>query len=312
LIGVAVLQANESSYRIFDRALLAGRRNDLSESIASADFLHRHVAEDLVERLLLIKRTFPLALDLGAGHGVLGRRLREAGFGTSLLISADASARLLSQAGCPAVVADEEFLPFRDGSLDLVVSGLALQLVNDLPGALLQIRRALKPDGLMLASLLGGSTLHELRDALITAEIETTGGASPRVAPFADVRELGALLQRAGFSLPVADTETLEVGYASPLHLMRDLKAMGWANMLVDRRRSTLRRQTLSRALELYVERYSRPDGRITATFEIVTLTGWTPHQSQQQPLRPGSASIRLADALGTTETSTGEKPNGG
>ena len=308
------MHENESGYRIFDRAILASRRNDAAETIVSADFLLRHVAEDLVERLLLIKRTFPVALDLGAGHGVLGGRMREAGLGVgaSVLVSADVSPRLLSRAGTPTVVADEEFLPFRDGSLDLVISGLALQLVNDLPGALLQIRRALQPDGLMLASLLGGSTLHELRDALITAEIETTGGASPRVAPFADVRELGALLQRAGFSLPVADTEILEVGYASPLHLMRDLKAMGWANMLVDRRKSTLRRQTLSRALEIYEERYCRPDGRIRATFEIVTLTGWAPHQSQQQPLRPGSASVRLADALGTTETSTGEKPDGG
>ncbi len=184
-----------------------------------------------------------------------------------------------------------------------------MQLVNDLPGALLQVRRALKPDGLMLAALLGGTTLHELREAFVVAETETTGGASPRVAPFADVRELGALLQRAGFALPVADSEIVEVGYQTPLHLIRDLRSMGWANMLVDRRRVPLRRRTLARALEVYQERHSRPDGRVRATFEIVTLTGWAPHDRQQKPLRPGSAASRLADALGTSEQPAGEKP---
>jgi SAM-dependent methyltransferase len=206
-------------------------------------------------------------------------------------------------------VADEELLPFRDGSLDLVVSALALQLVNDLPGTLIQIRRALKPDGLMIAALMGGRTLEELREAFVVAETETLGGASPRVAPFADVRDLGALLQRAGFALPVADSETLEVGYASPLHLMRDLRAMGWANVLVERRRAPLGKATLARAIAVYQERHGRPDGRVKATFEIVTLTGWAPHESQQKPLRPGSAAHRLADALSTTEHPSGDTP---
>jgi len=209
------------------------------------------------------------------------------------------------------VAADEELLPLRASSLDLVVSALSLQLVNDLPGALLQIRRALKPDGLMLVSLFGGMTLHELREAFALAEAETTGGASPRVIPFADVRELGGLLQRADFALPVADSETLDVSYASALHLMRDLRALGWANPLVERSRRPLRRDTLRRAVEIYQERHARPDGKVRATFEIVTLTGWAPHDSQQKPLRPGSAKARLADALGTAERPTGEKPSG-
>jgi SAM-dependent methyltransferase len=294
---------------IFDRALLAARRNRLSPPDGGADFLSRHVADDIAERLAFVRRSFPVVLDLGAGTGLLGRRLRSAGTGAEVLVSTDLSPQQLSKATGPKVVADEELLPFRDGSLDLIVSGLALQLVNDLPGALVQIRRALKPDGLMIAALLGGRTLIELREAFVVAETETLGGASPRVAPFADVRDLGALLQRAGFALPVADSEALEVGYASPLHLMRDLKAMGWANMLVDRRRAPLRKATLARASAVYQERYSRPDGRVKATFEIITLTGWAPHESQQKPLRPGSATARLADALSTTEHPAGDKP---
>jgi len=299
----------QSPHSIFDRSLLAARRNRLAETVAATDFLHRRVAEDLVERLTLIRREFPVVLDLGSGAGILGRLLIEAGIGSTILISADISADLVAHASSPRIVADEEAIPFRDASLDLVVSGLALQLVNDLPGTLLQVRRALKPDGLLLAALLGGTTLHELREAFVIAETETTGGASPRIAPFADVRELGALLQRAGFALPVADSEIVEVGYQSPIHLMRDLRSIGWANMLLQRRRVPLRRRTLERALEIYQERHSRLDGRVKATFEIITLTGWAPHDSQPRPLRPGSASSRLADALGTHERPLGVKP---
>jgi SAM-dependent methyltransferase len=204
------------------------------------------------------------------------------------------------------VQGDEEALPFRHGSLDLVVSALALQCVNDLPGVLVQVRRALKPDGLFLASLLGGSTLEELRTALFLAEEEIEGGASPRIAPFADVRDLGALLQRAEFALPVADAHIVTVTYPDVLALMRELRAMGVANALRARRRTPLRRTTLLRAAEHYADRYGLPDGRIPATFEIVTLTGWAPHESQQQPLRPGSAKMRLADALGTSEQPAG------
>ena len=207
------------------------------------------------------------------------------------------------------VAADEEALPFADASLDLVVSALALQGVNDLPGVLVQIRRALKPDGLFMAALLGGDTLSELRQSFAQAEAEIEGGASPRVAPFADVRAMGALLQRTGFALPVTDTERITVRYASLLSLLRDLRRMGATNALAERRRLPLRRPTLLRAMEIYGERFADPDGKVRATFEIVWVSGWAPDASQQQPLRPGSAKTRLADALGAVEIGAGEKP---
>jgi SAM-dependent methyltransferase len=207
-----------------------------------------------------------------------------------------------------AVAADEEALPFADGSLDLVVSALALQFVNDLPGALAQIRRTLRPDGLLLAALIGGASLTELRQAFAQAESEIEGGASPRVAPFADVRELGALLQRAGFALPVVDSDRLTVRYDTVFDLMRDLRRMGATNVLHERRRTPLRRATLARTADLYAQRFADPDGRLRASFEIVWLSGWAPHESQQKPLKPGSAKQRLADALGTTERSAGDK----
>jgi SAM-dependent methyltransferase len=206
-------------------------------------------------------------------------------------------------------VADEEALPFADATLDLVVSLLALQSVNDLPGMLVQVRRALKPDGLFLAALLGGDTLSELRRSFAAAEAEIEGGASPRVAPFVDTREAGALLQRAGFALPVADVDRITVRYASPFDLMRDLRRMGATNPLVERRRVPLRRATLMRMAQLYAEWFSDPDGRLRASFDVVWLSGWAPHASQPQPLKPGSARARLADALGTKEISLGEKP---
>jgi SAM-dependent methyltransferase len=202
-------------------------------------------------------------------------------------------------------------LPFRDGSLDLVVSALALQFVNDLPGTLIQIRRALKPDGLFLAAMIGGDSLTELRSAFAEAEAEVEGGVSPRVAPFADLRDLGALLQRAGFALPVTDVDRVTVRYASPLALMHDLRRMGAGNALIERRHAPLRRATLDRALDIYAARFADADGRIRATFEIVWLSGWAPHESQQQPLAPGSAKTRLADALRTREISAGEKAGG-
>jgi len=206
------------------------------------------------------------------------------------------------------VAADEETLPFADGALDLVVSALALQFVNDLPGVLVQIRRALKPDGLFLAALLGGETLTELRQSFAAAESDVEGGASPRVAPFADLRELGALLQRAGFALPVTDVDRLTVRYDSAFTLMQDLRRMGATNALFARRHAPLRRVTLLRMAELYAQRFADADGRVRATFEIVWLSGWAPDPSQQQPLKPGSAKARLADALGVREISTGDK----
>lgn len=295
------MSATPDPDRIFDRALLVRRRRRAAAAAADHDFLLARVAGELADRLSIIKRRFPLAANIGAHHGLLSRRIRGLA-GIERIIDIDATARLLSDAADLRVVADEEALPFADASLDLVVSALALQLVNDLPGALVQIRRALKPDGLLLASLLGGATLQELRSAWITAEVEVSGGASPRVAPFADVRDMGALLQRAGFALPVVDSETVTVTYADPLALMHEIKGMGASNMLTARRRQPVTRRLLVRAAEIYAERFASPGGRVPATFEILTLTAWAPDPSQPKPLRPGSAQARLADALGVPE----------
>jgi SAM-dependent methyltransferase len=209
------------------------------------------------------------------------------------------------------VAGDEEALPFRVESLDLVVSALALQFIGDLPGTFAQIRRALKPDGLFLAAFLGGDTLTELRASFAAAEAELTGGASPHVAPFAELRAVGSLLQRAGFTLPVVDDERVIVRYPDAIALMRDLRAMGASNALTERARRPLRRSVLFRAAEIYGESFADGDGRIRATFDIISLSGWAPHQSQQKPLRPGSAKMRLADALRAIEHSAGEKAGG-
>lgn len=286
---------------LFDSALLAERRNRVAASAGAHDFLFKRAAEDLTERLAIVRRAFPVALDLGAHHGVLGRAILALP-NVETLVSLDPSGRLLAEAPGSRVQAPLDALPFADAMLDLVVSALALHLVDDLPGTLVQIRRALKPDGLFLAALLGGRTLSELREAWLAAEAEVLGGASPRVAPFADVRDLGGLLQRAGFALPVADSDTVTVTYETPLALMRDVKAMGASNMLAARRRVPVTRGLLFRAAEIYAERFALDNGRVPATFEILTLTAWSPHESQQQPLKPGSAKTRLADALGVRE----------
>lgn len=293
--------------QIFDLELLKQRRDRAAANISAHDFLLQRVAEDFAVRLGAVQRQFPIAVDLGAHHGVLARTV--AGIpGVSRVVSAECSWRMLRLCPKPRVLIDFEALPFADKSLDLVVSGLTLHLINDLPGTLLQIRRALRPDGLLLAAVLGGETLRELRESFLLAESELEGGVSPRVAPFADVRAYGSLLQRAGFALPVTDSDVVTVTYSSPFALMQELRGMGATNTLVSRRRTPLRRNTLMRACEIYVERYARPDGRIPATFEIITLTGWAPHESQQKPLKPGSAQVRLADVLGTREISAGEK----
>jgi SAM-dependent methyltransferase len=288
---------------IFDRPLLRSRRARAAAR-DPATFLLERTADDLAARLSTVLRRFELAVDLGTPGDAIRRRLADR---VGAIVAVDAIAEAVAGERLP-VVADEEALPFRDGSLDLVVSGLALQFVNDLPGTLIQIRRALKPDGLLLAALIGGESLSELRAAFAAAESEVEGGASPRVAPFADLRELGGLLQRAGFALPVTDLDRVTVRYASPLDLMHDLRRMGAGNALIERRRSPLRRATLRRMLEIYAERFADADGRVRATFDIVFLSGWAPHDSQQQPLAPGSAKARLADALRTQEISAGEK----
>ena len=278
---------------LFDRALVR-RRLARARAAGYADFLLARVLDDLDERLGAILRTFPLALDLGAPAPGLGARLLAGG-------RAERVVRLSALPEPGAVVGEPEVLPFA-GGFDLAVSLLALQGANDLPGALVQARRALKPDGLFVACLLGGRTLIELRQAFAEAEAAVEGGASPRVAPLGDVRDLGALLQRAGFALPVVDSDALTVRYADPFGLMRDLRAMGLTNALDQRSRRPLRRATLVAAAETYARRFADPDGRVRATFDLIWLSGWAPAPGQQKPLRPGSATARLADALGTVE----------
>jgi SAM-dependent methyltransferase len=295
---------------LFERPLLA-QRHWRARALGPVTFLLDRVAEDMAERLAAVRRTFDVVVDLGTPTDAVRRAILAAGAVGRVIAAAPNAAAAQPDARTSVIVADEERLPFRDASLDLVMSGLALQFVNDLPGALVQIRRALKPDGLFLAALMGGDTLTELRQAFAAAEAEVEGGASPRVAPFADVRTMGALLQRAGFALPVTDIDRVIARYDSPLRLMHDLRRMAATNALAERRRSVLRRQTLRRLVEIYAERFADSDGRLRATFEIIWLSGWAPHESQQQPLRPGSARMRLAEALGTHEFSTGEKPNG-
>ena len=290
---------------IFDRALMRRRLSRAAQS-SPAEFLIAHAADDLAQRLVPILRSFPLAIELG-GVTVHGARalMGSAKVETVFRLAASPPS---GRCGFLSAVADEEVLPLGDASVDLVVSLLSLQAVNDLPGALAQIKRALRPDGLFIACLLGAETLTELRQSLAEAEAELSAGVSPRVAPFADARELGALMQRVGFALPVTDVEKLTVRYGDAFALMRDLRAMGMTNPLVERARTPLRRATLFRAAQIYAERFADRDGRLRATFDLVWLSGWAPHASQQRPLRPGSAKTRLADALGVDEIKTGEK----
>jgi SAM-dependent methyltransferase len=291
---------------VFDRRLV---RRRLTRALKGgyADFLLRRAVDDLDDRLGAVLRRFPVALDLATPTAGVADWLSASGRVDGVIRLApawEANGRL-------TILGDAEALPFAPERFDLVVSLLALQSANDLPGALIQIRRVLKPDGLFLGALLGGATLHELRYALTQAEAELERGASPRVAPFADVSDLGGLLQRAGFALPVADIEPLTVRYGEPFGLLRDLRAMGLTNALLDRRRTPLRRATLLRAMAIYAERFADADGRVRATFDIAWLSGWAPHESQQKPLRPGSAKARLADALGVTEHKAGKAPRG-
>ncbi len=297
--GVTEPSRTSTAPQVFDRALLR-QRLARAHASAPADFLLTRVVEDFGDRLNAVLRPFPRILDLGTPSWLLSDQLAERA--PELLVQAAPVATALSdrpQLGC---IVDEEALPFAPESFDLVVSALSLQHVNDLPGTLVQIRRSLRPDGLFLACIVGGQSLKELRAAFAEAEEEVTGGASPRIAPLADLRDLGGLLQRAGFSLPVTDIDTVTVRYAHLFDLARDLKAMGASNALVQRDRRPLRRSVLLRAAEIYAERFSDPDGRVRASFDLVWLSGWAPHESQQKPLQPGSAKMRLADALGTTE----------
>lgn len=270
---------------LFDRALLRARQDRAARG-EPATFLLDRVAEDMAERLGAVLRDFADVADIWTPGEVLRAPSRDRFKSISRIGLQDSA---------------QEVLPFQPESLDLAVSALALQFVNDLPGVLTQIRRSLRPDGLLLAAMIGGDTLTELRQSFAAAEAECEGGVSPRVAPFADLRDVGALLQRAGFALPVTDIDRIVVRYDSALALMADLRRMGATNVLVERRRLPTRRATLLRMAQIYGERFADPDGRIRATFDVIWLSGWAPHESQQQPLKPGSAKASLAEAVKKT-----------
>ncbi len=286
--------------QIFDRALVLRRLDRAwgrAGAHAGADFLLQRAAEDLIDRVGVVKRRFAIAVDLGAPgpHGAVA--LAASGQVDAVVRLAPTGASL-GVGGFLGAVGDVERLPLADGRFDLAVSLLALQTVNDLPGALIQMRRALAPDGLAVVALLGGNTLTELRQSLTLAESEILGGAAPRVAPFVELRALGALAQRAGLALPVVDLDRVTVRYDDIFALMRDLRAFGAANALIDRSRKPLRREVVARAAAAYADAFADPDGRLRATFDILWLSAWAPHESQPKPLKPGSATARLADAL--------------
>ncbi len=268
--------------KLFDRALLRMRQSRALKQ-EPATFLLDRVTEDMEERLHAVLRDFADVAEIWTPGTVLRKPSRDR-FKSVTQIGLDDS--------------EQEILPLQPESLDLVVSGLAFQFVNDLPGVLAQIRRALKPDGLLLAAMIGGDTLTELRQSFAAAEAECEGGVSPRVAPFADLRDVGSLLQRAGFALPVTDVDRIVARYDSAFALMADLRRMGATNILVERRRTPTRRATMLRMAQIYGERFADADGRIRATFDVIWLSGWAPHESQQQPLQPGSAKASLADAV--------------
>lgn len=284
---------------VFDRKLMKQRRARIAAQAQNADFLHEAVAHDIADRLALIKRSFAIAADLGAHTGRVGHALKSLG-SVHTLFEADSCAAMITGRPGNVLIADEELVPFAPQSLDLVCSSLALHFVNDLPGTLSQIFRSLRPDGLFIGALFGVGTLGELGAAFLQAESEVTGSVSPRIAPLPDVRDMGVLLQRAGFTLPVSDVDTITVRYDSPIKLMQDLRLMGMTNILSERSLKPLRRAVLTRLCEIYGEQYADPDGRIRATFEIIHIAGWHPHESQQKPLAPGSAAISLTEILGS------------
>ncbi|MGH6794735.1 MAG: methyltransferase domain-containing protein [Methylocella sp.] len=282
---------------IFDRRQ-ARRRLARAAAAGAEEFLLVHAGEEFCERLSSIKRNFSAILDAGTPSPWLAARLADR-LRPRFLVRMTPLAEAAGDGSLLRLVGDEESLPLAPECFDLAVSALCLQNLNDLPGALIQLRRVLKPDGLFLGCLLGGESLHELRTALAVAEAEIYGGISPRVAPFADVRDMGGLLQRAGFALPVADREPVTARYADMFGLMRDLRAMGASSALSARLRKPARKDFFLRAANIYAERFADPCGRVRATFEMIFVSGWAPHESQQTPLPPGSAKMRLADALG-------------
>ena len=278
---------------IFDRNIIRQKRNRSAPYLKDHGFLIDWASNQIIERLGVIKKDFSLALQIGNRSS----NLSIAKTNIEKIISIDHANKL-----APNIIADEEALPFQSNVFDLVLSALNLHSTNDLPGTLVQIKNCLKDDGLFIGAMLGGETLHELRHIMTQVEIEQTGGQSPRVAPFADLPQMGALMQRAGFNLPVIDSEKITVSYDNVFKLMQDLRLMGESNSINQRRKKFTPRRFFERVNQLYAEKFSEKDGRITATFEVIFLLGWKPHDSQQKPLRPGSAQNRLSDALKTSE----------
>jgi SAM-dependent methyltransferase len=295
---------------LFDRALLRRRRDRAAASLTQYDFMLHRAVEDILDRIESVVRDFPQALALG-GAGAVGRVLAqrpEAAAKIGWLAQSDLSPEAARLAEGPVLAMDEEFSALADESLDLVIAPLGLHWTNDLPGALVQINRMLRPDGFFAAAFFGGNTLTELRQCLIAAESELAGGVAARVSPKAGAFDAASLLQRAGFALPVSDVDRATVRYAHMFDLMRDLRGMGETSILADRPRTPLGRAVFLRAAQIYAERFSDPDGRIRASFDIIHMAGWAPHPDQPKPKRPGSATHRLADALGAQEVSLGEK----
>ena len=299
----------ETPPRLFDRQLLARRRNRAAPKLADYNFLVRRAFEDMCDRVDSITRDFDRAAILGGGPGLADElRAHAAAAKIGWLTQSDLAADVAARLDRPALCLDEEALPIAEESLDLVLAPWGLHWTNDLPGVLVQINHALKPDGFFAASLLGGSTLTELRQCLMTAESELTGGVAARVSPYAGTFDMAALLQRAGFAMPVADIDRVTVRYDNAFALMADLRGMGETSVLADRPQKPASRALFTRTAQLYAEKFADPDGRIRASFEIIHAAGWAPHPDQPKPKRPGSATHRLADALGVRETSLGEK----
>jgi SAM-dependent methyltransferase len=293
---------------IFDRRQVRRNRERAAARIADHGFLFDWAMRNLIERLAVVRRKFPQALQIGARSAPdLTNALAEAVDAENVTVM-DAPALLARYRGSRRVAADEEALPFAQHTFDLVVSPLSLQTVNDLPGVLIQIRRCLKPDGLFLGALPGGRTLFELRESLMEAELAIKGGVSPRVIPFADKQQMGGLMQRAHYSMPVVDSDIVTATYKDIASLAKDLRGMGEGNTVAAHGRTFTGRRFWGEAENIYKKKFAEADGRLPATFEIIFLSGWSPHESQQKPLRPGGAQHSLAEALGTTEISSGEK----
>ncbi|WP_229707876.1 methyltransferase domain-containing protein [Tistrella bauzanensis] len=296
--------------QVFDRALLRRRRDRAARAGGDHGFMVREVAERLADRLDDVLRSFPRALLIGSRDGAT-RPLFQGRRGIETLVGVELSEAMAARDPGPVVVADEERLPVADNSVDLAIGQFSLHWTNDLPGALIQIERALVPDGLFLGAIAGGNSLTELRQALTQAEIEIDGGLSPRVSPFAQLIDAAGLMQRAGFQLPVIDVDTITLAYPHPLKLMAELRMIGATNALADRRRSPLKRAVLMRAAEIYQQRFSRPDGRVTATLDIIHMAGWKTATGQPQPRKRGSADTAMSDMLAriAAQTPPGDDP---